>query len=97
MNLQQLNNNIAFKAYVLYTKRIVEMEGYSLLDGGIFDYGEDGRTVLFYYTKGHKEIAIRLFEGLESIHVETMRGEDIIEQTFSSPQELKGNRFKSIF
>lgn len=89
MNLQQLNNNIPFKAYVLYTKRIVEMEGYSLLDGGIFDYGEDGRTVLFYYTKGHREITVRLCEGSEKIHVETFKGRDTVEQIFSSPQELK--------
>lgn len=89
MNLQQLNNNIAFKAYVLYAKRVVEMGNYKYVGSSVFDYGKNGRTVIFYYTKGHREITVRLFEGSEKIHVETFKGRDTVEQIFSSPQELK--------
>lgn len=92
MNLQQLNNlnnNIAFKAYVLYAKRVVEMENYKYVGSSVFDYGKNGKTVVFYYTKGHREITVRLCEGSEKIHVETFKGRDTVEQIFSSPQELK--------
>lgn len=97
MNLQQLNNNIPFKAYVLYVKRIVEMEDYKYVGSSVFDYGGDGRNISFYYEKGERDLLIMLFEGSEDIYIEVKDGKpkarNTYEQVFTSPQELKKSNF----
>ena len=94
MELQKLNNNIPFKAYVLYTKRIVEMNGYTLKRCRVGGYDPRLNQVFLNYEKGEKDLLVILCEGLEDIYVELNEGRAerrnlMFEYVFSNLQELK--------
>lgn len=96
MELQKLNNNIPFKSYVLYTKRIIEMNGYTLKRCRVGGYDPRYNQVFLNYEKGEKDLSVVLCEGSEDICVELYEGRAerrnlVKEYVFTSPQELRNS------
>ena len=87
-NLQQLNNNIPFKAYVLHAERMVELGGFTYVSGSILELNGD-REVIFNYQRKEKIVTLMLTEGSENISIEYQQNGRTIEEVFASLDELK--------